>query len=86
MLFGSKDSGASVMRSISASAPLACDISARARSVGTMPPFSRTSSGSPRISRRRFKAALTAGCDWFRRSAVRDTLRSVIRSTNTRNR
>ncbi len=31
-------------------------------------------------------AALTAGCDWFMRKAVRDTLRSVISSTKMRNR
>jgi len=50
-----------------------------------MPPFSRTSSGSPKTSRKRFSALLIAGCDWFRRIAVRETLRSVTSVTSTRN-
>jgi len=61
-------------------------IRASARSVGAMPPFSRTSSGSPKISRRRLSAVLIAGCDWFSRIAVRDTLRSVTSVTSTRSR
>ena len=51
-----------------------------------MPPFSRTSKGSSKTSRKRFSAVLMAGCDWFRRIAVRDTLRSVTRVTSTRSR
>ena len=46
-------------------------------SVGTMPEPERTSSGSPARSRSRLSAALTAGWYMPRRSAARDTLRSV---------
>ncbi|MCY1238695.1 hypothetical protein D9M72_514470 [compost metagenome] len=48
--------------------------------------FSRVSSGSLKIARRRLSAALMAGCDWFRRIAVRDTLCSAIRMHSTRSR
>jgi hypothetical protein len=51
-----------------------------------MPPFSRISSGSWNTARRRFSATLIAGCDWFRRIAVRETLRSVSSVHSTRNR
>ncbi len=35
------------------------------------------------MSRKRRKAALIAGCDWFILNAVRETLRSVTSKQNT---
>ncbi len=72
--------------SISLSARRAWSRSIRARSVGTMPLVWRTSRGSPKISRRRLRAMLTVGCDWFSRMAVRETLRSLTSITSTRSR
>ena len=78
--------------SVRASANRACaarrmsalgSIMRRPASVGTMPAPERTSKGSPAISLRRRRAADTAGWCMPRRSAARDTLRSVRTVCNT---
>ena len=83
---GSKTSPGESRASISPSTTRTEASSCRARSVGTMRCLSLIRSGSSKISRSRFSAVLTAGCDWFRRVAARETLRSFIRMLKTRSR
>jgi len=81
---GTNSSAAASSLSMEASASRAKALTWRPRSVGTMPALPRTSSGSSKMTRRRFRAALTAGCDWLSLIAVRDTLRSATSAHSTR--